>query len=70
MEKIDNQIIFSGAVSSESSSLSVNQEVIGKEGTEIISFNGIALNDDYLLNRKIYPFRITIRYRPIVFYRY
>ncbi len=49
-ERVGESILFSGALANESSSFSIRQEVIGKEGTEIIAFNGENINGEYLLN--------------------
>ena len=49
-ERVGESILFSGAVSNAASSLSINQEVIGKEGVQIIAFNGNDVNGDFLIN--------------------
>lgn len=49
-EKVGESILFSGALADESSSFTIHQEVIGKEGQELAAFNGQNVNGDFLIH--------------------
>ena len=50
VERVDNKFQFSGALGSESSTLSLHQNLIGNEGTQIASFTANDLDGNYLLD--------------------
>lgn len=56
IERVDNNLQFSGAVGSESSTISLYQDLIGNEGSQIVSFAGNEVNGDYLLD----PYQASI----------
>ena len=50
IERVSDQLLFSGSLGSESSRLSMHQEVIGVEGAQISNFAGEPYESDYLIN--------------------
>ncbi len=50
IERVGEKLHFSGSTGSETSTISLHQELIGNEGPQIVSFEGDELNGEYLLD--------------------